>query len=89
MTGAQRKSMSATPMPATILLIFSSRMGWSQCTLSVPRRLSGVSKSNLPGGEAAAASGTMFAKSGASANTLVPIPLFLRNDRRSGSGGEF
>ena len=54
MAGAQRKSMSATPMPATILLIFSSRTGMSQCTLSVPRRFNGVSKSNLPGAAAAA-----------------------------------
>src|SRR5947207_11451193 len=87
MAGAQRKSMSAMPIPATMVPISFCRSAWSHLTESVPSRLYGVSKSNLPlasaSPSAAAAAGPLrreIPEPTAPARVVNPAPR--RNDLR-------
>src|SRR5262245_33426606 len=85
-TGAHLKSMSAMPMPATIVPISLLRSAWSHLTESLPSRLYGVSKSNLPFAStpiSAPLAPASLVAPGPTAPTSAVIPALLRNDLRS------
>src|SRR4051812_16987328 len=76
--------MSAMPMPTCTLSLPNTRICWSYLTLSVPNRLYGVSKSNLPVLAAIAADAATLATElpPPTAPASAVRPAFFRNDRR-------